>query len=128
MRFPSFLLLAAGVAFATAGCNSTTAPSADLTGTYGLVSVQFGTGAALLVPPTEEGSFALSATTYNLTLTGSVPETDAGTYTATGTSWSEVSSTTAQTYTGTYALSGSILTITTVQQGVTVVAVWQKLT
>lgn len=129
MGLRSVLLLAASAAIALGieGCSSTTAPSVDLTGTYGLVSIQFGQGTTALSPPTEEGSFALSTTTYNLSLTGAVPETDAGTYAATGTSWSQVSSTSGLQSTGTYALSGRTLTVTTVQQGVTVVAVWQKL-
>ncbi len=130
MGFRGLLLLAASAAVALGieGCNSTTAPSVDLTGTYGLVSIQFGQSAAVLTPPNEEGSFALSATTYNLSLTGAVPETDTGTYAANGTSWSQVSSTSAAQSNGTYSLSGTILTVTTVQQGVTVIAVWQKLT
>ena len=130
MRVRGLLLLAvgAGVTLSAWGCNSTTAPSVDLTGTYGLVSIQFGQGAAVLTPPNEEGSFALSATTYNLSLTGAVPETDSGTYAATGTSWSQVSSTSAAQSTGSYSLSETILTVTTVQQGVTVIAVWPKLT
>jgi hypothetical protein len=129
MRFRGWLPVAAGavIALGTVACNSTTAPSTDLTGTYGLVSIQFGQSSTPLAPPTEEGTFALSATTYNLSLTGSVPETDTGTYVASGTSWSQVSSTTGASLTGTYTLAGSTLTVTTVQQGVTVVAVWQKL-
>jgi hypothetical protein len=129
MGFRSLLLLAAGpaIALGITGCSSTTAPSVDLTGTYGLVSIQFGQGTTALSPPTEEGNFALSTTTYNLSLTGAVPETDAGTYAANGTSWSQVSSTSGVQSTGTYTLSGTTLTVTTVQSGVTVVAVWQKL-
>lgn len=129
MGFRSLLLLAAGpaIALGITGCSSTTAPSVDLTGTYGLVSIQFGQGTTALSPPTEEGNLALSTTTYNLSLTGAVPETDAGTYAANGTSWSQVSSTSGVQSTGTYTLSGTTLTVTTVQSGVTVVAVWQKL-
>ena len=129
MRVRSLLLfaLAAGMMLASWGCTSTTAPSADLSGTYGLVSIQFGQSAAVLTPPNEEGSFALSTTTYNLSLTGAVPETDSGTYSATGTTWSQVSSTGGTQSTGSYSLSGTILTVSTVQQGVTVIAVWQKL-
>ena len=130
MGFRGMLRVAAAAAIALGGgaCSSTTAPaSVDLSGTYGLVSIEFGAGTAALTPPTETGSFSLNATTYNLTLSGAVPETDTGTYSISGSNWSQQSSTTGTQATGTYALSGIQLTVTTIQGGVTVVSVWQKL-
>ena len=130
MRFRGLLSVAASAAIALgagACSSSTTGPSVNLSGTYGLVSIQFGTGGAVLTPPTETGSLSLSATTYNLTLSGAQPETDTGTYAISGSSWSQASSTTGTQSTGTYTLSGSTLTVTTTQQGIVVVSIWQKL-
>ena len=121
------LVVGAAITFGAGACSSTTAPAVDLTGNYGLVSIQFGQGTAL-TPPTETGTFSLSATAYNLTLSGSVSETDTGTYTISGGSiWSQTSSTQGVTSSGTYSLNGITLTVTTVQQGITIVAVWEKL-
>jgi len=118
---------AAAIVLGGGACSSSTAPaSVDLSGTYGLVSIQFGTGTTVLTPPTETGNLSLNATTYNLTLSGAVPETDTGTYSISGSNWSQQSSTTGTQSTGTYTLSGTQLTVTTVQQGITVVSVWQK--
>ncbi len=131
MGFRGMLRVAAAAAIALGGgaCSSTTAPaSVDLSGTYGLVSIQFGTGTTALTPPTETGSFSLNATTYSLTLSGAVnrdghgdlfdqrEQLEPGIVTTTGTQ-----------STGTYTLSGTQLTVTTIQGGVTVVSVWQKL-
>jgi hypothetical protein len=130
MRFRGLLSVAASAAIAlgAGGCsNSTTAPSVNLSGTYGLVSIQFGTGGQVLTPPTETGSLSLSATTYSLTLSGASPQTDTGTYAISGSSWSQASSTTGTQSTGTYTVSGATLTVTTTQQGIVVVSIWQKL-
>ena len=129
MRFSGLrpLVLGAAIALGTGGCSSTTAPSVDLSGNYGLVSIQFGQGTAL-TPPGETGTFSLSTTAYNLTLSGSVSETDTGTYAISGgSSWSQTSSTQGVTSSGTYTLSGTTLTVTSTQQGTTIVAVWEKL-
>src|SRR5690349_11163631 len=95
MRFSGLRPLVLGVAIAlgAGACSSTTAPSVDLSGNYGLVSIRFGQGTAL-TPPGETGTFSLSATAYSLSLSGSVSETDTGTYTISGgSSWSQTSST-----------------------------------
>ena len=130
MRFRGLLSVAASAAIALgagACSNSTTAPSVNLTGTYALVSIQIGSGQALTPANGETGSFSLSATTYNLTLSGPLSQTDAGTYTISGSTWTQTSTTTGQSN-GTYTLSGTTLTVTTVQPTVgTVVSVWQKL-
>ena len=131
MRFRGLLSVAASAAIALgagACSNSTTGPSVNLSGTYGLISIQFGQGTTALMPPTETGTFALSATTYTVTLSGQVPDQDTGTYSISGSTWSQISSTQggAQS-TGTYTLNGSTLTVTTTQQGVVIVSVWQKL-
>jgi len=130
MRFRGLLSVAASAAIAlgAGGCNSTTAPSVNLSGTYGLVSIQFGTGTTPLTPPAETGTFSLSATTYSVTLSGQVPQQDTGTYSISGSTWSQMSSTQGGLQsTGTYTLSGSTLTVTTTQGGVVIVSVWQKL-
>jgi len=128
MRFRGMLSVAAGAAItlgAAACSNSTTAPAVDLSGTYGLVSIQFGPPPAL-TPPTETGTLSLSATQYNLTLSGAQPESDSGTYSISGSSWSQQSSVNGTQSVGTYSLSGTTLTVTTVQGGITVVSAWQK--
>lgn len=131
MGFRGMLRVAAAAAIALGGgaCSSTTAPaSVDLSGTYGLVSIQFGTGTTALTPPTETGNFSLSTNPniYNLTLSGQVPEQDTGTYSISGSNWSQQSSVNGTQSVGTYTVSGTQLTVTTVQQGITVVSVWQK--
>ena len=129
MGFRGMLKAAAAAVIALGGwaCSSSTAPtSVDLSGNYGLVSIQFGAGTTALKPPTETGTLALNATTYDLTLSGAVPQTDTGTYSISGSNWSQSSATTGQS-TGTYILSGTTLTVTTIQGGITVVSVWQKL-
>ena len=63
---------------------------------------------------------------YNLMLSGQVPEQDTGTYSISGPNWSQQSSVNGTQSVGTYTLSGTQLTVTTVQQGITVVSVWQK--
>jgi hypothetical protein len=130
MRFRGLLSVAASAAIALgagACSNSTTSPSVNLSGTYGLVSIQFGQGTTPLTPPTETGSLSLSATTYSLTLSGAQPETDTGTYAITGSTWSQASSTNGTQSMGSYTVSGATLTVTTTQQGIVVVSVWQKL-
>jgi len=130
MRFRGLLSVAASAAIALgagACSNSTTAPSVNLSGMYGLVSIQFGQGTTPLMPPTETGSLSLSATTYSLTLSGAQPETDTGTYAITGSTWSQASSTNGTQSMGSYTVSGATLTVTTTQQGIVVVSVWQKL-
>ena len=138
MGFRGMLKVMAAGAIALGGgaCSSSTAPaSVDLSGTYGLVSIQFGTGTTALTPPTETGNLALSTTnttgtgsqgTYNLTLSGAQPENDSGTYSISGSSWSQQSSVNGSQSVGTYTLAGTQLTVTTVQQGITVISVWQK--
>src|SRR5579864_4323637 len=131
MGFRGMLRVAAAAAIALGGgaCSSTTAPaSVDLSGTYGLVSIQFGTGTTALTPPPEPGNVSLSTNPniYNLTLSGQVPEQDTGTYSISGSNWSQQSSVNGTQSVGTYTVSGTQLTVTTVQQGITVVSVWQK--
>lgn len=130
MRFGGVVRAAAAAALAlgSVACSgTTTAPLVDLSGTYGLVSIQFGTGTTALTPSTETGSLSLSTTTYDLTLSGAQPETDSGTYSTSGSNWNQQSSVNGTQSVGTYTLSGTTLSVSTMQGGVAVVSVWQKL-
>jgi hypothetical protein len=80
--------------FALAACSDSNGPEdmqQDLTGTYTLVSISQGTAAGVVLIPGATGSFTLTATNYEVSLT--IPQvppapalviTDEGTYTATG--------------------------------------------
>jgi hypothetical protein len=129
MRFRGWVTLAAAasVVLGAIGCSdSSTSPNVNLSGTYSLVSIQFPPQAAV-TPPNATGTFTLTATTYTLHLViqGQGTVDDTRTYTISGSSWSQSSSTTGQA-TGTYSLTGSTLTVNATAQGVTSVSVWQK--
>lgn len=128
MRFRGWftLAVAASVVLGAVGCSdSTTGPSVNLSGSYSLVSIQFPPQPAV-TPPNATGTFTLTATTYTLHLVtpqGTVD--DNGTYTISGSNWSQSSTITGQA-TGTYTLSGSTLTVNATAQGVTSISVWLK--
>lgn len=134
MRVSWFALAAAAsVALGAAGCSdSTTGSSVNLNGSYSLISIQFPPQPAL-TPPTATGTFVLTAGqtlnqgtyTLHLVIQGQSPVDDNGTYSLNGQNWSQSSTTTGQA-TGTYSLSGNMLTVNATDQGVTSISVRQK--
>jgi hypothetical protein len=121
------LLTALTLCAAACSDSSPTQPSASLAGTYSLVSFAFVVQGQQQPVPGATGSFTLTATTYtlNLTVPGQGTLNDAGTYSISGSQWSQSSSTTGQA-TGTYSLSGTVLTVDATSQGTETISVWQK--
>jgi len=111
------------------GCsdNSPTQPSTSLAGTYSLNSFAFVVQGQQQAVPGATGTFTLTATNYTLDLTvpGQGSLHDTGTYSISGNTWSQSSTTTGQA-TGTYTLSGNQLTVDATSQGTETVSVWQK--
>lgn len=119
------VLLVAGCA----GGDSTTPPTTDFTGSYTLQSL---TAAGLtIVPPLASGTLVLTSTNYTFDVTVTVPGQptihmqDSGTYSFSGSSWTQNSSATGQTV-GTYSQQGNTLTFNMTQQGQATTTVWQK--
>src|SRR5689334_3494851 len=104
---PLFLIVA--VLAMCAGCgsdNSPTQPGASLAGTYSLTSFSYVVQGQKQAVPGATGSFTLTANSYTLDLTipGQGSLHDSGTYSVSGSTWNQSSTTTGQA-TGTYALS-----------------------
>ena len=124
-------------ALLTSGCGNdyeqpTQAPSVDLTGTYDLISITFGAPPAL-EPPVAVGSLVLTSSDYDLQITLSVtvsgiPDTitDRGTYTASGNTWTQVSSLTPTQSTGTFSQQGDTLSVSVTIGGLKIDSVWRK--
>lgn len=120
-------------ALAACGGNTATgpAPAADLSGTYGLVSITF-QGNPAIGPPTATGRLVLTKTTYNVTLDIKpplVPEqviVDSGTYSISGNAWSQSSLVNPVQSVGTYTLSHDTLTVNVTTVGMQVENVWKK--
>ncbi len=112
------------------GGDSTSPPTtANFSGSYTLQSL---TAAGLtIVPPLASGTLVLTATNYTFDVTVTVPGQptihmqDSGTYTFSGSSWTQNSTATGQTV-GTYSQQGTTLTFNMTQQGQATTTVWQK--
>lgn len=117
----------------SSSCTSSTSPNltpAQLQGTYTLLTFQTN-GGAVYTPstvPAATGALALTLTRYNLTLTvAGVPQVDSGTYTVSGSSFSETSDVTTLTYSGTASLSSSnVLNVSVNAAGNLVVTTFSK--
>jgi hypothetical protein len=130
----SLLLLSVFLVFGAGACSndnsgsSLTQPSTNLAGTYTLSSFAFVVQGQQQTVPGATGTFTLTANnTYTLTLAvpGQPTVQDSGSYSISGSQWSQSSPTTGQA-TGTYTLSGSQLTVDATSQGVESVSVWQR--
>ncbi|MCG6954651.1 MAG: hypothetical protein LJF04_01555 [Gemmatimonadetes bacterium] len=133
-RVASAAVFATLAALALASCknNDSTGPAgnADLVGSYALASLTF-EGQPTLQPPLANGSLVLSDTTYSLSINITVPGaeqqiTDAGTYTVSGSNWSQTSSTLNIQSVGTYALASGTLTVDVTTAGQHVTTIWLK--
>jgi hypothetical protein len=121
------LLIALTFCAAACGDNGPTQPSANLAGTYSLVSFAFVVQGQQQPVPGATGSFTLTATSYTLSLTvpGQGALNDSGTYSISGSQWTQSSTSTGQA-TGTYSLNGTVLTVDATSQGTETISVWQK--
>lgn len=114
-----------------AGGDSTSPPTTtDIAGTYTLQSLT--TSGLTIVPPLATGTLVLTATNYTLNVSVSVPGqptqavVDNGTYSFSGSSWTQVSAATGQTVVGTYSRQGNTLTVNMSAQGQATTSVWLK--
>jgi len=133
-RVASAAVFATLAALALASCksNDSTGPEggANLAGTYSLVSLTF-EGQPTVGPPLATGSLTLTDTAYSISIDITVPGaeqqiTDAGTYTVSGSSWSQSSSTLNIQSVGTYTLADGTLTVDVTTAGQQVTTIWLK--
>jgi hypothetical protein len=124
--------LLAVVAFAACGDDDPTGvEEADLSGTYELVSITY-QGQPSLAPPVATGTFTLTATTYQVSITIDLPDPfgqqieDNGTYAIDGNDWSQESSANGFQSVGTITYDGTRLEVNATTQGQTVITVWNK--
>jgi hypothetical protein len=126
---PMVSILAA-VALALVSCNNndSTGPTgnSNLAGTYTLDSLTYAGQ-----PATATGTMTLTDSTYTASLTMTAPQpfnfNDVGTYSASGGTWTQVSSTGLGTYSGTYTLTNNTLRVNVTIQGVIQLGmVWQR--
>ncbi len=135
MRKRSMPVLAGLALFALvlAGCKGdSTGPGAstDLSGTYSLQSLT--QSGLTLGPPLATGTLTLTSTNYTLNLSINIPGQqaeqiqDAGTYTTSGSSWTQTSTTLGVQSVGTFSLSNGVLTVSVTTQGQASSSVWKK--
>ncbi len=124
--------LAATVLLLGACGSSSTSPgtSTDLSGSYTLQSLT--QSGFTLSPPLATGSLVLTSTNYTLHLVIAVPGqpadtvNDAGTYTTSGTAWTQNSTTLGVQSVGTFSLSNGVLSVNVTTQGQASSSVWKK--
>ena len=132
-RRSALLLLASAVTALVLGCSSdNSGPSnpAPSTGTYALVSLQNPPNPTVM-PPVATGTLVLAASTYDVTISveGQEPVVDQGTYSISGSSWSQTSTTNQgvqSTGTFTYNQTTGVLSVDVTVVGVHTISVWQK--
>lgn len=136
MRKHSFPALAGltllAVVLVGCGGSSTSPPSStDLSGNYNLTSLK--QSGFTFAPPIATGTLVLTRTNYTLHLIVAVPSQpadtvqDAGTYTTSGSQWTQTSSQPGGTQSvGTFTLQNNVLTVNVTTQGQAVTTVWQK--
>jgi len=122
---PAGLLVLALIVGVAACSDSSLAPlPTDLSGSYNLQSIQLSS----VTEPNSNGTLQLGTTSYDLALTinGQIQPEDVGTY-AIGTpnTWVQTSTTTGVQSFGSFALSGSTLTITLTSPE-SIVMTWTK--
>jgi hypothetical protein len=130
MRVRGFtLLVLASLTLGTAACSdsSPTSPTVNLAGSYTLVSLAAKVQGQTVPVDGASGTLVLTATQYTLSLTvpGQGTLDDTGTYSVSGSTWSQSSTTTGQA-TGTYSVNGTQLTVDATSQGTETISVWQK--
>ena len=132
-RRPALLLLASAVAAAALGCGDSNGPSTPTpppAGTYAMTSFQNPPNPTLN-PPIATGTLVLTATTYSVTIDvqGQDQVQDEGTYTISGSNWSQTSTTNPgvqSTGSFTYSQATGVLTVDVTAVGVRTITAWQK--
>jgi hypothetical protein len=126
------LFLASAVAAVALGCSDNNGPSnpPPAAGTYSMTSIQNPPNAAL-TPPVATGTLQLTATTYSVTIDvqGQPEVQDQGTYTISGGTWSQTSTTNQgvqSTGTFTYNQTTGALHVDVTAVGVRTITDWQK--
>ncbi len=103
----------------------------DLSGTYELVSITF-QGQPELSPPIATGTFTLTQSGYQVTLTIDLPAPqgqdiqDQGTYSTNNNAWTQESTTTGNQSVGTYTLVGTRFEVIATTLGIASTTVWTK--
>lgn len=119
-----------GVAASSAcSSNGSTNPgltAAELVGSYDLASLTLGASEPL-TPPTATGTLMLTLTRYNLTLNlPSGTQVDSGTWSVSGSTWSQSSDVSPEQEQGTASLSHDTLSVNLTAGGTTISSVWVK--
>jgi hypothetical protein len=120
------MAVVAGTACGSSGPTNPGLTAAELVGTYDLASLTLDNDPPL-VPPEATGTLTLALSTYNVTL--NLPngtQVDSGTWSVSGSTWTQSSSTQAIQEQGTASLSHDTLTVNLNAAGTQISSVWVK--
>jgi len=120
------MAVVAGTACGSSGPTNPGLTAAELVGTYDLASLTLDNDPPL-VPPQATGTLTLALSTYNVTL--NLPngtQVDSGTWSVSGSTWTQSSSTQAIQEQGTASLSHDTLTVNLNAAGTQISSVWVK--
>jgi len=120
------MAVAAGTACGSSGSTNPGLTPAELVGTYALASLTLDNDPPL-VPPQATGTLTLTTSTYNVTLNlPSGTQVDSGTWSVSGSTWTQTSSAQAIQEQGTARLSHDSLTVNLNAAGTAISSVWVK--
>lgn len=120
------IAVAAGTACSSNGSTNPGLTAAELVGTYDLVSLTLGNNPPL-GPPEATGTLTLNMSTYNVTLVlPSGTQVDSGTWSVSGSTWTQSSSVQPIQEQGTVSLSHDTLTVSLNAAGTAISNVWVK--
>jgi len=120
------MAVVAGTACGSSGPTNPGLTAAELVGTYDLSSLTLDNDPPL-VPPEATGTLTLALSTYNVTLNlPSGTQVDSGTWSVSGSTWTQSSSTQAIQEQGTASLSHDTLTVNLNAAGTQISSVWVK--
>jgi len=120
------MAVVAGTACGSSGSTNPGLTAAELVGTYDLASLTLDNDPPL-VPPQATGTLTLALSTYNVTLNlPSGTQVDSGTWSVSGSTWTQSSSTQAIQEQGTAKLSHDTLTVNLNAAGTQISSVWVK--
>jgi hypothetical protein len=120
------MAVVAGTACGSSGPTNPGLTAAELVGTYDLASLTLDNDPPL-VPPQATGTLTLALSTYNVTLNlPSGTQVDSGTWSVSGSTWTQSSSTQAIQEQGTASLSHDTLTVNLNAAGTQISSVWVK--
>jgi len=120
------MAVVAGTACGSSGPTNPGLTAAELVGTYDLASLTLDKDPPL-VPPEATGTLTLALSTYNVTLNlPSGTQVDSGTWSVSGSTWTQSSSTQAIQEQGTASLSHDTLTVNLNAAGTQISSVWVK--